>query len=122
MRKVETRPSKLSVTKSPKQAAIGGAILSFHVSEAAELKISPEIILPGFKANFRQKITNVHMKEPRIKLDRHAEVIPVEATMMNLFIKCKIGRQSIHANHFLKQPTHSISPDFGFVELCGIFG
>lgn len=38
MRKVETRPSKLSVTKSPKQAAIGGAILSFQVSEAAELK------------------------------------------------------------------------------------
>jgi len=79
MRNVETSPRRLKVTRSPKQAAIGGAMLS------------------GSKANFRQKMTSVHMKDPRIKLDKQAEVIPVDATIMN-----------------------SMIPDFGFVELWGI--
>ena len=39
---------------------------------------------PGFNANFRQKITRVHMNDPSIRLDKQADVIPVDATIMNL--------------------------------------
>ena len=40
--------------------------------------------IPGLRENFRQKTTSVHMNEPRIRLDKQAEVIAVEATITNL--------------------------------------
>ena len=68
--------------------------------------------LPGFKSYFRQRTTSVHMKEPRIRLDRQADVIPVVATMMNL-ICVQYGLEST------SRQTYSASPDFGF---CGSWG
>jgi len=61
----DTSPIRHKVMRSPSAAAMGGAILS------------------GLRLNFRQNITSVHMKEPRIRLDSAADNIPVDATIIN---------------------------------------
>ena len=65
---------------------------------------------PGLREKCRQRTTSVHIKDPRIRLDRHAEVIPVDATMMNLHLPSKR-----HSGRENKEMTHSARPDFGLV-------
>jgi hypothetical protein len=41
--------------------------------------------VPGFSEYLRQNNTKVHMKDPKSRLERHAEDIEVQTTMMNLY-------------------------------------
>ncbi len=59
-------PIKRRVTRSPRQEATGGAMLS------------------GSRPKKRQRTIKTHMKLPRRREERQVAVIDVEATIMNL--------------------------------------
>lgn len=39
---------------------------------------------PGLRQKYLQRTTSVHMNEPRMRLERHAEDMAVDATITNL--------------------------------------
>lgn len=63
---VETNPMRVRVTRSPRQEATGGAMLS------------------GSQPKWRQPTMRAHMKLPSTILDRHAADIDVATTITNL--------------------------------------
>lgn len=65
-RRVETKPRRMRVKRSPRQDATAGAMLS------------------GFREYLRQRTTMVHIREPRMSPEREAAVIAEQATMINL--------------------------------------
>ena len=83
---VETAPRRRRVTRSPKHAATGGAMLSImafgRVSERR--RVAEAVLLPGSKPNRLQSTTSEHMKDPNIALERQAESMAEEAVIMNL--------------------------------------
>ena len=66
IKRAETKPSMTRVTRSPRQEATAGTILS------------------GSRLNLWQITTRAHMNEPRNKHEREAAVIEVAATMIRL--------------------------------------
>jgi len=88
---VDTVPTRSRVTKSPRQEAIAGAILS------------------GSLLNFRQSTMRVHIKEPRIIPDSAAAVIAVDATIINLLNTFRFIRTYLPC---IKIATYVGKPDF----------
>lgn len=81
IRSEEMRPMRLSVTRSPRQEAIAGAMLSAK-SKLWSVKWIQDV--PGSRLNLRQRTIRAHMKEPSRRPDKHAAVMVDEATITNL--------------------------------------
>jgi hypothetical protein len=86
MRREEVNPMQRRVTRSPRQEAIGGAMLSVMRGRSSGYVwwMRKEEDVPGSRLKWRQRRTRQHIKEPRMIPERQAEAMDVDATITNL--------------------------------------
>jgi hypothetical protein len=113
MRPCETNPTSVKVTKSPRHAAIGGAILSVRLSVFYSTR--KQIMLPGSSPSLLQMTTRKHMKEPRRALERQAAPMAVADTRMYLDYGVIETRAYLENNHV----TYSDTPNLGAIGAGG---
>lgn len=84
MKRVDMTPSRVMVTRSPRQEAIGGAMLSAGEGMSQHGEMAKTCVAPGSRPSFRQRTTRKHINEPsRIEAMQVADMA-VDRRTMNL--------------------------------------